>query len=103
SSVEVRAPQRPFEIRRGGHVANSNLGNGNVYTLPIAALETEICGQRLWTACATNEPRGRSERLSRRTAAAVSRGNVLLFCAGGNHVNLRGLPGGAEGIRTPDL
>jgi hypothetical protein len=27
-------------------------------------------------------------------------GNVLLFCGVGNHVNLCGLPGGAEGIRT---
>jgi hypothetical protein len=31
-------------------------------------------------------------------AAAASRGNVVLFCGGGNHVDLRGLPGGAEGI-----
>ena len=30
--------------------------------------------------------------------AAVSRGNVLLFCGGRNHVDLRGLPGGAEGF-----
>jgi hypothetical protein len=27
-------------------------------------------------------------------------GNVALFCGPGNHVNLRGLPGGAEGNRT---
>jgi hypothetical protein len=27
-------------------------------------------------------------------------GNVVLFCGLRNHVNLRGLPGGAEGIRT---
>ena len=27
-------------------------------------------------------------------------GNVVLSCAVGNHVDLRGLPGGAEGIRT---
>ena len=52
-----------------------------------ATLETEICGQRLSTAHAANEPRRRSERLSRPTAAPVSRGNVLLFCGGGNHVN----------------
>jgi hypothetical protein len=69
------------------------------YTLLQAAtLETEFCGQRLSTASAANEPRRRSERLSRPTAATVSRGNVLLFCGGGNHVNLRGLPGEAEGI-----
>jgi hypothetical protein len=37
------------------------------------------------------------------TAAAVSRGNVLLFCDGGNHVNLRGLPGGACSLRGTRL
>jgi hypothetical protein len=30
-------------------------------------------------------------------------GNVVLFCGPGNHVNLPGLPGGAERIRTSDL
>jgi hypothetical protein len=30
----------------------------------------------------------------------ASRGNVVLFCGLGNHVDLRGLRGGAEGIRT---
>jgi hypothetical protein len=35
--------------------------------------------------------------------SAASRGNVVLFCGLGNHVNLRGLPGGAERIRTSDL
>ena len=30
---------------------------------------------------------------------AAGRGNVVLFCGRGNHVGLRGLPGGAEGIR----
>jgi hypothetical protein len=30
-------------------------------------------------------------------------GNVPLVCGEGNHVDLRGLPGGAEGIRTSDL
>jgi hypothetical protein len=33
----------------------------------------------------------------------ASRGNVVLFCGLGNHVDLRGLRGGAEGIRTSDL
>ena len=30
-------------------------------------------------------------------------GNVVLSCGEGNHVGLRRLPGGAEGIRTSDL
>jgi hypothetical protein len=30
SSVEVRTPKGPFEIGRAGHIANSNLGNGNL-------------------------------------------------------------------------
>jgi hypothetical protein len=37
------------------------------------------------------------------TDTAASRGNVLLFCGLGNHVDLRGLLGGAERIRTSDL
>src|SRR5271165_1296886 len=68
-----------------------------------ATLETEICGQRPLAARAANEPRRRSKSLSRPTAAAVSRRNVVLFCSGGNHARACGLPGGAEGIRTPDL
>ena len=44
-----------------------------------ATLETGICGQRLSTARAANEPRRRSKRLRRPTAAAVSRGNVVLI------------------------
>jgi hypothetical protein len=68
-----------------------------------ATLETKICGQRLSTARAANEPRRRPKRLSRPTDAAASRGNVVLFCGVGNHVNLRRLPGGAEGIRTSNL
>jgi hypothetical protein len=68
-----------------------------------ATLETEICGQRLSAARAANGGRRRPERLSRPTDAAASRGNVGLFCSVGNHVDLRRLPGGAEGNRTPDL
>ena len=37
------------------------------------------------------------------SCVATSRGNVMLFCGLGNHVDLRGLRGGAEGNRTPDL
>jgi len=53
-------------------------------------LETEICGQRLSTARAANEPRRRPKRLGRPTDAAASRGTVVLFCRGGNHSGLRG-------------
>jgi hypothetical protein len=77
-----------FEIERGGHVANSNLGNG------ILRPETFDPG-------AANEPQTRWDRLGRPTTAAASRGNIVLFCGLGNHVDLRGL--GAEGIRTSDL
>jgi hypothetical protein len=74
--------------------------SGAVDMWQTATLETEICGQRLSTARAANEPRRRPKRLSRPTDAAASRGNVVIFCGGGNHVGLRGLRGGAEGIRT---
>src|SRR5271157_514704 len=68
-----------------------------------ATLETEICGQRFSTARAANEPRRRSKSPSRPTAAAASRGNVVLFYGRGNHARTRGLPGGAKGIRTECL
>jgi hypothetical protein len=71
--------------------------------IAASAGETEICGQRLSAAHAANESRIRPKRLSRLTAAAIRRGNVLLFCGGGNHAERRGLPGGAEGIRTSDF
>jgi hypothetical protein len=86
-----------------GPVARSNSGHPHVrVTNPTqtATLETEICGQRLSAARAANGARRRPERLSRPTDPAASRGNVGLFCSIGNHVDLRGLPGGAEGIQT---
>ena len=44
------------------------------------------------------------QRLSKSASGhAASHGNVVLFCSGGNHSGSRGLPGGAEGIRTSDL
>jgi hypothetical protein len=45
----------------------------------------------------------KGEALHQRTGIAIRDGNVLLFCGLGNHVVLRRLPGGAEGIRTSDL
>src|SRR5271156_4348314 len=36
----------------------------------------------------------------RPTTVAANRGHVVLFCGGGNYARTRGLPGGAEGIRT---
>src|SRR5271167_708073 len=66
-----------------------------------ATLETEICGQRLSTARAVNEPRRRSKRLRRPTVAAASRGNVVLFCGGGNHARTCGLPGCGRSPQEP--
>jgi hypothetical protein len=74
-----------FEIERGGHVANSNLGNG------ILRPETFDLG-------AANEPQTRWDRLGRPTTAAASRGNIVLFCGLGNHVDLRGLSGGDSNL-----
>jgi hypothetical protein len=88
-----------------GPVARSDSGHPHVRvtnSTQTATLETEICGQRLSAARAANGARRRPERLSRPTDATESRGNVGLFCGGGNHAKTRGLPGGAEGIRTDD-
>jgi hypothetical protein len=96
-----------YPIRTGSKCRGSNpkgrSKSGAVGTWQTATLETEFCGQRLSTTRAANESRRRSKRPSRPTAAAASRGNVALFCGPGNHVDLRGLLGGAVGIRTPDL
>jgi hypothetical protein len=96
-----------YPIRTGSKCRGSNpkgrSKSGAVGTWQTATLETEICGQRLSTTRAANESRRRSKRPSRPTAAAGSRGNVAPFCGGGNHVDSRRLPGGAERIRTSDL
>jgi hypothetical protein len=68
--------------------------------LATATLETEFCGQRLSTPGTPNQPRRRWKGLGKPTAATANRGNVVLFYGLANHVDLRGLPGGAEGIRT---
>jgi hypothetical protein len=88
-------PSHPNRVKRRGsnphvhRVANSNSGNGNLRP------ETFDGTRR-------NEPRRRPKRVSSPAAAPVSRGNVLLFCGAGNRAGRRGLPGGAEGIRTCD-
>jgi hypothetical protein len=70
---------------------------------PTRIWETEFCGQRLSTAHAADKPQRRWNEFGRPTSTATSRGNVVLFCGLGNHADLRGLLGGAEGIRTSDL
>jgi hypothetical protein len=77
-----------FEIERGGHVANSNLGNG------ILRPETFDPG-------AANEPQTRWDRLGRPTTAAASRGNIVLFYGLGNHADLRRLLGGGRSPAKP--
>jgi hypothetical protein len=84
---KVSRSNPPFEIGGRWHVANSNLGNG-------------ILRPETFDRAAANEPQRRQNRLGRPTAASASRRNVVLSCGVGNHVGLRGLPGGAEGIRT---
>ena len=62
---------------------NSNLGNGN--------LRPETFGEN-----ARNCPRESPNRLLRPILIKPSYGNVVLSCAGGNHVGLYGLPGGGR-------
>ncbi len=79
-------------------------GYGRVNGLAqTAALETEICGQRLWARRAEKGPLNPRNPAAETGSIRTGHGNVGLFPTLGNHVGLRRLPGGAEGIRTPDL
>ena len=94
-SIEVRASGTRAGIRMakairslaGGHGANSNLGNGN--------LRPETFGEN-----ARNCPRETPDRQLRPILIEPSYGNVVLSCAGGNHVGLCRLPGGRCRDRT---
>ena len=83
-------PPGQFEIGRGGHGQT-------------ATLETEICGQDTFGKTRQELPLRIAGPPVRPVLGEASYGNVVLSCAVGNHVDLRGLPGGAEGIRTSDL
>ena len=67
--------------------ANSNSGNGNLRPETLGATRREKSAQRAKPTVETGSPH-------------AGYGNVALFLTLGNHVGLRGLPGGAEGIRT---
>jgi hypothetical protein len=83
-------PRRAVRNRARRTVANSNLGNGN--------LRPETFGEtRLELPLRVAEPPAETGPWE------ATYGNVVLSCGVGNHVGLRGLPGGAEGIRTYDL
>ena len=75
--------------------------SGAVGTWQTATSETEISDQRLSAARAANEPQRPWNRLGRPTAAAASRGNVVLFYGLVNHVDLRGLRGGGRSPAEP--
>jgi hypothetical protein len=80
------ASRRPADGLAGSvaHARTPGTRAGVTNASQTATLETEICGQRLSTLRAANEPQRRWNRLSRSTTDAASRGNVVLFCAVGN-------------------
>ena len=67
---------------------------------PVSLISTQTVGALSGEVGRTLIKDGSAQKLSRPTAAVVSRGNVVLFFGGGNHARTRELPGGAEGIRT---
>jgi hypothetical protein len=83
TSIETQSRNWPPAIACTRLYANSNSGNG------ILRPETFDRARR-------HEPRRRSKRLSRPTAAAASRRNIMLFCGVGSHVGARRLPGGGR-------
>jgi hypothetical protein len=102
----VSGDELTYPTRTGSTCRDSNSRarskSGAVGTTQTSTLETEFCGQRLSTARTANEPQRRRNELSRPTGAVPSRGNVVLFCGLGNHVNLRGIRGGRCRDRTCD-
>ena len=71
-------------------MANSNLGNEILRPETFGKTRQEL-------------PLRIAGPLLRPVLGEASYGNVALSCGVGYHVDLRGLPGGAEGIRTSDL
>jgi hypothetical protein len=82
------SPQGPFEIGRGGHVANSSLGNGNLRPETFGETRRELAHVGVEESAETD-------------SGAASYGNVVLSCGVGNHVVLRGLPGGGRSPGKP--
>ena len=68
--------------------ANSNSGNGNLRPETLGAPRREKFSQRAKPTAETGSPR-------------AGYGNVALFLTLGNHVGLRGLPGGARSLAKP--
>src|ERR1700719_4705929 len=81
-------PQGQFEIPRGGHVANSNLGNGYLRPETLGETRRERSPERAKPTAETGSPR-------------TGYGNVGLFLTLGSHVGLRGLPGGGRSPVKP--
>src|SRR5271168_3398836 len=74
-------------IARRKLLAQSNSGNGNLRPETLGAAGRKRSPERAKPTAETISPR-------------TGYGNVGLFLTLGTHVGLRGLPGGAEGIRT---
>jgi hypothetical protein len=92
--------------RRAEDTQSASAADGETFGLQmpppaaILARPSRLSGGSRLKPATANGPRRPPKRLGRPTEAAASRGNVVLFCGGGNHFVSRGLPGGAEGIQT---
>jgi hypothetical protein len=80
----------PLAIARHRPLPHSNSGNGNLRPETLDVTRRERSPERANPIAETGSPR-------------IGYGNVELFLTLGNHVDLRGLPGGAKGIQTAML
>jgi hypothetical protein len=80
--------QGPFEIGRDGRGANSNSGNENLRPETLGVARREGSPGRVNPTAETVSPR-------------TAYGNVALFPTRGNHLDLRGLPGGGRSPAKP--
>ena len=89
-SISAPSPPTPQGSSKSGAVdmrQTATLENGNLRPETFGKTRQEL-------------PRVIAGPPVRPVLGEASYGNVALSCAVGNHVDLRGLPGGAEGIRT---
>ena len=96
---------RPSAVRGSESEAGSVASTSDISSIakPTGDWETELCDMETATGIRRQKSAQRAKPTVETGSPHAGYGNVALFLTLGNHVGLRGLPGGPEGIRTSDL